>query len=172
MTITDSLEPLRLRHVFGTFPTGVAALAALVNDEPHGIAVNSFTSVSLDPAMVLVCVAHTSTTWPLLAPAPRLGISVLAADQGRACRQLSARSGDRFRGLDWRATPDGAVLLDGATGWFECSIEDTARAGDHDIVVLRVHDLDGDDGVPPLVFHGSRMRILGPELAVYEGYDR
>ena len=91
MTLTESLEPVRLRHVFGTFPTGVAALAALVSDEPQGIAVNSFTSVSLDPAMVLVCVARTSTTWPLLAKVPRLGISVLAADQKRACHQLSAR---------------------------------------------------------------------------------
>ena len=73
MTLTESLEPVRLRHVFGTFPTGVAALAALVSDEPQGIAVNSFTSVSLDPAMVLVCVARTSTTWPLLSMPPGSG---------------------------------------------------------------------------------------------------
>jgi flavin reductase (DIM6/NTAB) family NADH-FMN oxidoreductase RutF len=166
MTLTDSLEPVRLRHVFGTFPTGVAALAALVGGQPHGIAVSSFTSVSLDPAMVLVCVARTSTTWPLLADVPRLGISVLAADQGQACRQLSARAGDRFRGLGWRATADGAVLLEGASGWFECSIEQEGPAGDHNVVVLRVHDLDGDSTVPPLVFHGSRMRHLGPEVVV------
>jgi flavin reductase (DIM6/NTAB) family NADH-FMN oxidoreductase RutF len=163
MTLTQSLEPLRLRHVFGTFPTGVAALAALVGGEPQGIAVSSFTSVSLDPAMVLVCVAKTSSTWPLLAKVPRLGISVLAADQGRACRQLSARTGDRFSGLDWRATQHGAVLLEGASGWLDCSIEHQDRAGDHDIIVLRVHDLDGDHAVPPLVFHGSRLRQLGPE---------
>jgi flavin reductase (DIM6/NTAB) family NADH-FMN oxidoreductase RutF len=171
MTLTDSLEPVRLRHVFGTFPTGVAALAALVGGEPHGIAVSSFTSVSLDPAMVLVCVARTSTTWPLLADVPRLGISVLAADQGQACRQLSARATDRFRGLGWRATVNGAVLLEGASGWFECSIEHKDPAGDHDIVVLRVHDLDGDNAVPPLVFHGSRMRHLGPEVVVNDGTD-
>jgi flavin reductase (DIM6/NTAB) family NADH-FMN oxidoreductase RutF len=166
MTLTDSLEPVRLRHVFGTFPIGVAALAALVDGQPHGIAVSSFTSVSLDPAMVLVCVARTSTTWPLLADVPRLGISVLAADQGQACRQLSAPAGDRFRGLGWRATADGAVLLEGASGWFECSIEQEGPAGDHNVVVLRVHDLDGDSTVPPLVFHGSRMRHLGPEVVV------
>jgi flavin reductase (DIM6/NTAB) family NADH-FMN oxidoreductase RutF len=165
MTLTQSLEPVRLRHVFGTFPIGVTALAALVRDEPQGIAVSSFTSVSLDPAMVLVCVAKTSTTWPLLAKAPRLGISVLAADQGQACRQLSARTGDRFSGLGWRATPDGAVVIDGASGWFECSIDQQAPAGDHDIVVLRVHDLDGDHSVPPLVFHGSRLRQLHPEVS-------
>jgi flavin reductase (DIM6/NTAB) family NADH-FMN oxidoreductase RutF len=172
MTLTESLEPVRLRHVFGTFPTGVAALAALVSDEPQGIAVNSFTSVSLDPAMVLVCVARTSTTWPLLAKVPRLGISVLAADQGQACHQLSARARDRFRGLGWRATPDGAVLLDGASGWFECSVDHQDPAGDHDIVVLRVHDLNGDHAVAPLVFHGSRLRQLNPEMVTVDGNDQ
>lgn len=172
MSVVEALEPLRLRHVFGTFPTGVTALAAVVEGGPQGIAVSSFTSVSLDPAMVLVCVAHSSTTWPVLAPAPRLGISVLAADQERACRQLSARDGDRFAGLGWRATTHGAVLLDGASAWFECSIEQQSQAGDHDIVVLRVHDLDGDHSVPPLVFHGSRLRQLHPEVPASESRDR
>ncbi len=73
MSVVEALEPLRLRHVFGTFPTGVTALAAVVEGGPQGIAVSSFTSVSLDPAMVLVCVAHSSTTWPVLAPAPGSG---------------------------------------------------------------------------------------------------
>jgi flavin reductase (DIM6/NTAB) family NADH-FMN oxidoreductase RutF len=163
MTLTESLEPLLLRRVYGTFPTGVAALAALVGANPQGIAVSSFTSVSLDPPMVLVCVAHTSTTWPSLRHAPRLGISILAAGQEQACRQLSARDGDRFVGLDWHATGDGAVLIDGASAWFECSVDKQTPAGDHDIVVLRVHDLDGDHAVSPLVFHGSRLRQLHPE---------
>jgi flavin reductase (DIM6/NTAB) family NADH-FMN oxidoreductase RutF len=93
----------------------------------------------------------------------RLGISILAAGQEQACRQLSARDGDRFVGLDWHATGDGAVLIDGASAWFECSVDQQTRAGDHDIVVLRVHDLDGDHAVSPLVFHGSRLRQLHPE---------
>jgi flavin reductase (DIM6/NTAB) family NADH-FMN oxidoreductase RutF len=166
MTLTDSLEPLLLRRVFGTFPTGVTALAAVLDGRPQGIAVSAFTPVSLEPAMVLVCVAHSSTTWPSLSKAPRLGISVLAADQEQACRQLSARDGDRFADLDWRTTDSGAVLLEGASAWFECSVEQMAPAGDHDIVVLRVHDLDGDHAVSPLVFHGSRFRRLHPEQSI------
>jgi len=164
MTLAETFEPVLLRRVYGTFPTGVAALAALVAARPQGMAVSSFTSVSLDPPMVLVCVAHTSTTCPSLARAARLGISVLAAGQEQACRQLSARGdGDRFAGLDWHATTDGAVLLDGASAWFECSVAQQTLAGDHDIVVLRVHDFDGNHAVTPLVFHGSRMRQLHPE---------
>jgi hypothetical protein len=123
MTLTEPLEPFQLRRVFGFFPTGVTALAAVLAGRPQGIAVSAFTPVSLEPAMLLVCVARSSTTWPSLSKAPRLGISVLAADQERACRQLSARDGDRFADLDWRTTDNGAVLLEGASAWFECSVE-------------------------------------------------
>jgi flavin reductase (DIM6/NTAB) family NADH-FMN oxidoreductase RutF len=120
--MAQTLAPLTLRRAFSIFPTGVTALAAVVGGKPVGIAVSSFTSVSLEPAMVLVCVAHASTTWPVLSKVPRLGISVLAANQEKACRQLSARTGDRFAGLDWHATDQGALILDRASAWFDCSI--------------------------------------------------
>ncbi|GMA85335.1 hypothetical protein GCM10025868_05850 [Angustibacter aerolatus] len=118
--------------------------------------------MSLEPALVSVCVAHTSTTWPVLRRAERLGISVLGADQEHVGARLAARGVDRFAGLGWRVTPEGAVLLDGASAWLDCSIEAQHRAGDHDIVVLRVHDLDADHDVHPLVFHRSAYRRLQP----------
>jgi flavin reductase (DIM6/NTAB) family NADH-FMN oxidoreductase RutF len=152
-----STDPTTLRRVFGAFPSGVTAVAALVDGRPVGIAASSFTSVSLDPPLVSVCVAVTSTTWPTLGKAERLGVTVLAADQGAAGRQLAARGVDRFAGLRWRATDSGAVLLDGASAWLDCSVEQQVRAGDHDIVVLRVHDLGADTGAAPLVFHNSRF---------------
>lgn len=160
------LSPAELRRVFGAFPTGVTAIAALVDGEPAGLAANSFTSVSLQPPLLSVCIAHTSTTWPLLADRARLGVTVLGAGQERACAQLASRSGDRFAGLDWYATDDGAVLLDGAAAWFDTSVEQQVRAGDHDIVVLRVHALGADRAVAPLVFHGSRFRRLEEAEAV------
>lgn len=159
---TTIFDPLRLRHVFGAFPSGVAAVAAVVDGRPAGIAASSFTSVSLEPALVSLCIAHSSRTWPALRAAPRLGVSILSASQEPAVRQLSSRAGDRFAGLGWRVTGDGAVLLDEASGWLETSIDQVVRAGDHDIVVLRVHDLDADHDVSPLVFHASRFRRLEP----------
>ncbi|WP_328462035.1 flavin reductase family protein [Streptomyces sp. NBC_00448] len=149
-----------LRRVFGAFPTGVTAIAALVDGAPVGLAANSFTTVSLDPPLLSVCVAHTSTTWPALSDRTRIGVTVLGADQERDCAQLAARGADRFAGLDWHATADGAVLLDRGSAWFDCSIEQHIRAGDHDIVLLRVHALDADHDAPPLVFHASRFRRL------------
>jgi flavin reductase (DIM6/NTAB) family NADH-FMN oxidoreductase RutF len=155
-----ALESTDLRRVFGAYPTGVTAVAALTGGVPAGITANSFTSVSLEPPIVSICVAHTSTTWPSLRRAARLGISVLGAHQERHGRALSQRRGDRFDSVRWRATPDGAVLLDGASAWLDCSIEREIRVGDHDLILLRVHALDADAAVPPLVFHASQFRRL------------
>ena len=160
--MTVSVEQAKLRRAFSAYPTGVAAVAALVAGRPTGIVANSFTSVSLDPPLVSVCVAHTSTTWGTLRDAPRLGISVLGAHQQQVSRQLAARGVDRFAGLTWRATSHDAVLVDGACAWIECGIERHIPAGDHDIVLLRVHDLEAETDTPPLVFHGSTYRQLHP----------
>ena len=153
-------DPSHLRGVYGAFPTGVAAVAAVVDGRPVGIVVSSFTSVSLDPALVSVCVGKSSETWPVLTEVERLGVSVLSSVQQQVCRQLADKSGDRFGGLTWRSSPRGAVRFDGASAWFECSIERQIDVGDHDIVVLRVHDLNADARVAPLVFHASRFRCL------------
>lgn len=160
MLSNQILDTHRLRRVFSAFPSGVTAVSALIDNQPVGIAASSFTSVSLAPPLVSVCIAHSSTTWPVLRLAARFGVSVLSAEQEQACAQLSARGTDRFAGLMWRTTPGGAVLLEGASAWLECSIEQQVKAGDHDIIVLRVHDLDADHDVRPLVFHGSQFRRL------------
>jgi flavin reductase (DIM6/NTAB) family NADH-FMN oxidoreductase RutF len=158
----DRVSPAAMRTVLGGFPTGVTALAAMHRSKPIGLAASSFTSVSLDPPLVSVCIGRSSTTWPLLSSCPRIGVSVLGADHGPACRQLSARGIDRFSGLDWRASDGGAVFLADVSAWLECSVDRQIDVGDHDIVVLRVHDLALLAHVAPLVFHGSRFTRLDP----------
>jgi flavin reductase (DIM6/NTAB) family NADH-FMN oxidoreductase RutF len=160
VVVEVDVEPTTLRRVFGAFPTGVTAIAALVDGIPVGMAVGSFTSVSLDPPLASVCVATTSETWPLLRDAGRLGVSVLSHRQEAASRRLASRGIDRFAGLSWHPTKDGAVLLEHASAWFDCSVEREVPAGDHQIVLLRVHGLGTDPRIPPLVFHGSRYRRL------------
>jgi flavin reductase (DIM6/NTAB) family NADH-FMN oxidoreductase RutF len=162
MTIHTRLQPTELRQVFGAFPTGVTAVAACVDGRPVGFAANSFTSVSVDPPIVSICIAHTSTTWPVLRRARRLGITVLAAHQEHLGRALAARGADRFAGASWPSNEHDAIVLDGGSAWLECSIERQITAGDHDIVLLRVHDLEADPAVPPLVFHRSAFGRLHP----------
>jgi flavin reductase (DIM6/NTAB) family NADH-FMN oxidoreductase RutF len=156
-TRSQALSADRLRRVFGAFPTGVIAIASLVAAKPVGLTASSFTTVSLDPPLVSVCIAHTSTTWPELRRSERFGVSILAASQASAGKQLSIHGIDRFVGIQWRATDRGAVLIEGASAWFDCSMEKEVTAGDHDVVLLRVHDLEADYAVPPLVFHASRF---------------
>lgn len=158
--LSGDLGPAALRRVFGTFPCGVTALAALVGPAPTGMAASSFTSVSLDPPLVSVCVATTSTTWPRLRRSGRIGVSVLSHAQDEACRLLAARGLDRFATLSWCVTEDGAVLVEGASAWLECSIAREIRAGDHDIALLAVHALGHDPDLAPLVYHGGRFRRL------------
>jgi len=158
--VDPAVDPATLRRVLGAFPTGVTALAALVDGTPVGMAANSFTSVSLSPPLVSVCVATASGTWPALRRADRIGVSVLSHEQEAASRQLAARGVDRFAGLSWYPTDDGAVLLEGATAWFDCVVEREIRAGDHDIVLLAIRRLGTDPTRQPLVFHGSRYRQL------------
>jgi flavin reductase (DIM6/NTAB) family NADH-FMN oxidoreductase RutF len=161
-----ALDPRKLRQVFGTYPTGVTAVAALLDGRPSGLAANSFTSVSLDPPLVSLSFAHTSTSWPKLSEAPRLGISILAADQAVVCRRLAAKDTNRFADVPWRATSRGAVVLDGCVAWLECSIDAVHTAGDHDIAVLAVHEMGAVRGVAPLVFHASQFSRLSQSLGL------
>lgn len=148
-----------LRRGYGAFPSGIVVLAGLGTDGPRGMAVSSFVPVSLAPPLVSVCVQLTSTTWPALRALPRIGLSVLADHQGDISTRFAARSRDRFAGVSWQLVNDGTVLIEDAAAWFSCSVVEDVRAGDHDIVVLRVHDLVAHDD-EPLVFHKSRYRRL------------
>jgi flavin reductase (DIM6/NTAB) family NADH-FMN oxidoreductase RutF len=160
MRAPDPLDSAELRRAYGCFPSGVTAVCAMRGDAPVGIAASSFVSVSMSPPLVSVCVQHSSTTWPLLADRPRLGLSVLAAAQGEACRRLASKTGDRFAGVDYTVTVEGAVLLEGAAAWLDCSIHEVVVAGDHDLMLLKVEAMETHDGVAPLVFHSSRFHGL------------
>jgi flavin reductase (DIM6/NTAB) family NADH-FMN oxidoreductase RutF len=154
------LTPDVLRGAFASFPSGITAVAAMRSGRPRGLAASSFTSVSLDPPLVSVCIARTSTTWPALRAAPRLGLSVLAEEHGHVARSLATRGIDRFAGVSWDRTPNGAVFVHGAALWLDCTRYDEVRAGDHEIVLLCIQQLWTYPAVSPLVFHGSKFRRL------------
>lgn len=156
-----SLDPTHLRRTFGAFASGITVIAGLDDrGEPLGLLANSFTSVSLAPALALVCIHHGSGTWPRLHRLPRLGISILAADQEWLARQVSTRRESRLAGVGWSQV-DSAVLIDDSHAWIEASVRRQISAGDHDIVLLEIHDLQADFEREPLVFHASSYRKLG-----------
>jgi flavin reductase (DIM6/NTAB) family NADH-FMN oxidoreductase RutF len=160
--VDDDFDQSLLRQAFGCFPSGVTAFCGLLEGVAEGMAASSFTSVSLDPALVSVCVANTSTTWPKLAKLDRLGLSVLAGDHAPIARALASKTGDRFGGVDWTATDSGAVFVHGATLWLECAPFKRVAAGDHEIVVLQIVALAMYPDVAPMVFHRSNFHELAP----------
>lgn len=156
-----SSDPLELRRIFGCFPSGVTAVCGLgEGGEPVGMAASSFISVSLDPPLVAICIQQTSTSWPRLRQLDRIGLSVLAEGQDRECISLSAKGTDRFAAIDWSVTADGALFVQGASAWLDCAQYREVTAGDHLIVLLRIHLTRTDSTVAPLVFHASRFRRL------------
>jgi flavin reductase (DIM6/NTAB) family NADH-FMN oxidoreductase RutF len=152
----------KFRAVLGSFTTGVVAVTALTdqNSMPVGLAVNSFTSVSLDPALVLICIAHTSTSWPRVRTAERFCVNILGEDQREMSKRFATSSSDKFWGLRWTKTPQGTPILDGTIGWLECSVEAEHPAGDHTVVIARVHHMDTrHDGAPLVFYRGSYGRL-------------
>lgn len=168
MTITASrpvpaIDPREVRKLFANYPSGVVALAATVAGEDRVLVASSFTvGVSLEPPLAAFAVQHSSTTWPHLRSAGRIGVSVLAASQSDLCRQLAHKDpGLRWSEVGVRRAESGAVLIDGSTIGLECSIHAVHTAGDHDLVVLQIesHTHVSAD-VEPLLFHRSRFRSL------------
>jgi flavin reductase (DIM6/NTAB) family NADH-FMN oxidoreductase RutF len=158
--LTAALDASTLREAFGSFPSGVTAVCGMVAGRPLGMAVSSFTSVSLDPPMVSVCLQRSSQTWARLRSLPWLGLSVLGEDQGSLCRALAGPELDRFADCAWEAAEDGAVFLPGAVTWYSCTLRAEVPAGDHSIALLGVDRLWTQSATEPLVFHGSGFRRL------------
>lgn len=160
--IADVPIDIALRRAFSSFPTGVVAVCGTTPDgERIGMAMNSFTSISLDPPLVAISVANTSRTWPELRRSVTLGVSILGSEQAQVSRSLSAREGDRFAGATWVAGPAGEVHLEGAALWLTCTMHAEVDAGDHVIVLLNVEGLEHFPEIEPLVFHQSRYRAIG-----------
>jgi 3-hydroxy-9,10-secoandrosta-1,3,5(10)-triene-9,17-dione monooxygenase reductase component len=161
VTTPVTIDQAALRIALGHFPTGVAAVCARDSSgEPVGLAANSFTSVSLDPPLVLFCIANTSSTWQRMQTAAAFAISILAADHEPVCRTLATKGIDRFAALDWSEAPSRAPVIDGSLAWFDCETVQRHPAGDHEIVVGEVSAFGiTEEELMPLVFHRSRFGV-------------
>lgn len=162
------IDPGQFRQVLGHLPTGVTVVTS--TDEhgaPVGLSCNSFVSVSLDPPLVLVCAAKTSTTWPAIRARAAFTVNFLDGRGEGLCRRFAARGVDRFAGVRWTPSPTGPELAD-ALAWLSCTVDAEHDAGDHVIVVARVTRLaTSPETGTPLVFHRGRYgSFSAPEASV------
>jgi 3-hydroxy-9,10-secoandrosta-1,3,5(10)-triene-9,17-dione monooxygenase reductase component len=131
------------RSVLGHFATGVAVITSVLDGEPIGIIIQSFSSLSLDPPLVLLCPALSSKSWPKFARAGHLCVNLLHEGQADLARQFARSGGDKYHEVEWSPAPGtGSPILAEAGAWMDCEIEDEHPGGDHRIVVCRVLELD------------------------------
>ena len=157
----EPVDPSQFRTVLSHFASGVVVITGRDADgQPVGMTAQSFTSLSLDPPLVLVCPSRTSTTWPRIS-GRRFAVNVLAAGQ-REVSAVFARSGaDKFAQAAWQPGPNGMPLLAGAIAQLECDLESVHPGGDHYIAVGRVLTLAAVVTEPePLIFFRSQYAGL------------
>ena len=134
------------RNVLGHFPTGVTAVTAVNNDKPIGMAIGSFTSVSLDPPLVAFLPGKE------IRESGSFCVNVMGQDQMEVCGVMASRAEDKFADVEWSAAPSGSPIIAGSIAYIDCEIEAIHDGGDHDIVVGRVLELEVMESKEPLVF--------------------
>ena len=140
------------RTVLGHFCSGITIVTSVDDGEPVGLTCQSFSSVSLDPPLVLFVAAKAAQSWPRIRAAGHFSANVLAEDQEALSRRFALRGIDKFAGVGWKPGPSGSPLLDDCLAYVDCAIDAVHDAGDHDIVVGRVLELAVTREATPLLF--------------------
>jgi flavin reductase (DIM6/NTAB) family NADH-FMN oxidoreductase RutF len=161
------IDTAALRKALGAFPTGVTVVCARDGARaPVGFTANSFTSVSLDPPLVLVCVGHGSSSHAAFQRAGAFAVSVLAREQAAVARVFATPGAERFDSARWSAQATGAPVVEAAAAWFDCVTHDRVAAGDHDILIGRVVAFGRRAAASPLAYAAGIFSALEGGLRV------
>jgi flavin reductase (DIM6/NTAB) family NADH-FMN oxidoreductase RutF len=158
--MSTSIDSGKYRQVLGHFTTGVTVITAAAEAGPVGLAVGSFSSVSLEPPLVGFFADKGSTSWPKIEGTGSFCVNILGEHQEDVCRRFASKDPDKFAGLGWKATGSGSPLIDDVIAWIDCDIDQVVEAGDHFLVLGAVRELDvAHDGPPLLFFRGGYGRF-------------
>lgn len=153
--MTELGEVVRGAHRM--YPTGVTVVTVTGDDgEPHGLAVNAFSSVSLDPPLILVAVNATSSTYPWLFSASHIAVNLMSTEQAPIVRRFARSGGDKFAEIDWTPGVTGSPIITGTSGHFELDVKYKIPAYTHTIFIGEVVAADHTD-VPALVYVGGQF---------------
>ena len=161
-----ALTPTEFRTALRSFAAGVTVVTTRDREGlPSGLTASAFTSVSLTPPLVLVCVDHAATAHPDLRERGWFAVNVLRREQEALSRRFAVSGGDKFRGVPYREGSTGLPLLDGALATLECRIVETHEAGDHTIFVGLVESATIAAGRPLVYFHGGYHSVTADNTA-------
>ncbi|MFF1461832.1 flavin reductase family protein [Streptomyces sp. NPDC058330] len=173
-TMTDTLDsaaptPAGMRGAMGAFATGVTVVTGLDADgDPVGFACQSFASVSLEPPLVLFCADHRGRAWPRIRDSGgRFCVNVLAEEQAGLCERFGSSRGAKYEGLGWDLSPWGTPSLRGVLMRAHAEVYGVHVAGDHDVVIGRVLELETETGAGqrPMLFFRGRFGVDGTPAA-------
>ena len=154
------IGPDEFRHVLSHFASGVTVVTTWDADgRPTGLTASAFTSVSLEPPLILVCVDHKTQSYPALRASGRFAVNVLAAEHEALSRCFATTDADKFNGVGYRPGPLGLPLLPEALAHLECRTVHAYPGGDHTIFVGEVEAAQARDGEPLLYFRGDYTRL-------------
>ena len=160
MSSVVGVTSAEFRRACGRFSTGVAIASVLdAQGTPHGLTVSSFTSASLEPPLILICLGHRVSAIDAFRASPHFGINVLAGDQRDLAERFARKTQDRFDGLNWRRGKTGVPLLPGVLAAIECAVRQRIAAGDHDVFVGEMVGARVAAG-RPLIHFASHFRCL------------
>ncbi len=163
MTDTSELDPLSLRKALGCFATGVTVVTTHTTDgTPIGVTMNSFSSVSLDPPLVLFSLARTSDQFDHFAAATNFAINILCQAQEELSNNQAMNDDKTLASDVFRTWETGAPILNDSIAAFDCSLEERLEGGDHVIYLCRVHRAERLSEAEPLIFHRSGYAKLQP----------
>ncbi|XDZ64632.1 flavin reductase family protein [Alphaproteobacteria bacterium LSUCC0684] len=156
-----SVEQADLRKAFGSFMTGVTVVTARNgSNQPLGFTANSFSSVSLEPPLLLICIDKSSENLSAFSDAGHFAVNILAHDQQEISTRFARNVEDRFAGIDWSLSDEGTPILGGTAAFFSCRMHKTVDAGDHVIMIGEVVSCASTDK-PGLGYHKGRYFTLG-----------
>ena len=151
-----AIDQRHFRDVMGSFATGVTIISTVVGGSTHGITANSFSSVSLDPPLVLFCLGRNSTNFEAFVETDCFAVNVLASDQDALSTRFAMFEGDRFEGVGWTTWEPGAPILDGVVSATDCRLEARHDAGDHVIIIGRAERAEMISEKSPLLYHRGK----------------
>jgi 3-hydroxy-9,10-secoandrosta-1,3,5(10)-triene-9,17-dione monooxygenase reductase component len=154
------VDPRRMREVLGHFASGVTVVTALTDDGPLGFTCQSFSSLSLNPPLVVFAPARTSQTWPRLRTIGRFCVNVLSEGQDELSQRFARTGVDKFAGVHWRPSPYRNPVLDDVVAWIDAALWAEYDGGDHTIVAAQVLDLDAAPDRRPLLYHRGGYGLL------------
>lgn len=149
-------DPELMKGFNRQFVTGVTVVTTMDGDRARGLAVNAYSSISLDPPLIMVCIQRTSSTWPALFTATHLGVNILSRTQRGIVSVFASKDPDKFARIDWYPGPHGSPLIPGSAAMLEAEIRERFQAKTHTIFICRVRHAEVND-VAPMVYKGGRF---------------